>query len=173
MSLRVLSKNLRKIYPRIFWISAVFTKTCHICGKEFQTKANNAKHCSHECKLEAKRRRRIASLEPSRNFSRTCTQCGGPFETRVANKKYCSQECYRLATAERKRVARRKLQKTPRGKRSEKGFQGLCSVCGADDVPVSECPECGYPSCVKCSDESGMCSICSREYPVPVLANAV
>ena len=152
------------------WTSAVFNKTCHICGKEFQTKANNAKHCSRECKLESQRRRRTASLGPLKAFSRTCPQCGGSFETRSANKKYCSQECYRLATNERKKAERSKLQKRTQMKESEKG---LCSVCGADDVPVSECSECGYLCCVECHDGSGVCSICSGDPIVLALVSAV
>ncbi len=148
----------------------MYNKTCHICGKEFHSSAHNTKYCSRECKLESKRRRRIASQGPSKAFKRTCVQCGGSFETRSANKKYCSQECYRLATAARKRAERSKLQRKTQMKESEKG---LCSVCGADDVPVSECPECGYLCCVECHDESGMCSICSGEHLVLALVNAV
>ncbi len=157
---RVLSINLRKILQSRCWIPAVFTKTCHICGSEFQTKANNAKHCSRECKLEAKRRRRISLRGPSKTFSGTCERCGETFETRTANKKYCSQECYRLATAERKRAERGIIQKKTLEEQSEEGFLGLCSVCGADMVHVSECPECGYLSCEKCRNPSGLCNIC-------------
>ena len=141
----------------------MFTKTCHICGKEFQSKAHNAKHCSRECKQEAKRKRRISLRGPSKTFSRTCKQCGETFEARTAKKKYCSDECYRLATAERKRAKRGTLQTKTLKKQSEEVFLGLCSVCGTDDVPVSECPECGYLSCDKCHDESRLCSVCSGE----------
>ncbi len=151
----------------------MYNKTCHICGNEFQFSAHNAKHCSHECKLEARRRRRIASLGPSKTFSVTCTQCGGSFETRSANKKYCSPECYRLATVERKRVERSKLRKKTHRNEFEMGFRGLCSVCGVDDVLVLECPECGYLSCVECYDKSGMCSICSGDPLVLALARVV
>jgi hypothetical protein len=151
----------------------VYTKTCHICGEAFQSSAHNAKHCSRECRLEAKRRRRAASQGPAKSSNRTCLQCSLIFDTRTANKKYCSQECYRLATAARKRFERGTPQKRTPRKRSEEGFQGLCSVCGADEGLVSECPKCGYPSCIKCFDESGVCSICSGEPLVPVLVNAV
>ena len=144
-------------------IPAVFTKTCHICGKDFQTKANNAKHCSRECKLESKRRRWKSSRGPSKTSSRTCERCGETFETRTANNKYCSQECYRLTTAERKRAKRGILRKKTRMEQSLEGFRGLCSVCGADDVPVVECPECGYLSCDKCHDGSRLCGVCSGE----------
>ena len=44
---------------------------------------------------------------------------------------------------------------------SEQVFLGLCSVCGADYVHVSECPECGYLSCEKCRNSSGLYNICS------------
>lgn len=147
----------------------MFTKTCHICGNEFQTKADNAKHCSRECKLEAKRRRRISLRGPSKTFSGTCERCGETFEARAANKKYCSQECHRLTTAERKRAKRGIIQKKTRMEQSEEVFPGLCSVCGADDVPVSECPECGYLSCEKCRNPSGLCNICSGVLKVPAI----
>ncbi len=140
----------------------MFNKTCHICGKEFQSKAHNARYCSHECKLIAKRNRRDASRGPSKTFKKLCIKCGEPFETKVATKRYCSDECYRLATAARKRAKRKKTRRVT-GKLSEDAFQGLCSVCGADDVPVSECPECGYLCCEKCRDKSGICSVCSDE----------
>ena len=140
----------------------MFNKTCLICGKEFQSKAQNARYCSHECKLIVKRNKRDASRGPSKTFKRLCESCGEPFETKVATKKYCSDECYRLATAARKRAKRTKTRRVT-GKLSEDAFQGLCSVCGADDVPVSECPECGYLCCEKCRDKSGICSVCSDE----------
>ena len=156
-----------------FWISAVYKKTCHICGKPFQSAAHNAKHCSPTCKLESRRRRRIANRGPLRTSTKTCVQCSVSFETRSAIKKYCSQACYRLATAERKRFERGTRGRKTGKNRVETGFRGLCSVCGVDNVLVSECPECGYPCCVKCSDESGHCNLCSVEPVVPVLVNAV
>jgi predicted nucleic acid-binding Zn ribbon protein len=147
----------------------VFTKTCHICGKEFQSSAHNAKHCSRECKLESRRIRRMSLRGPSKTYSRTCERCGDPFETTIANKKYCSQECYRIATAERKRAERGTLQKTSLKNQAMKVFLGLCSVCGADAVPVSECPECGYLSCEECHDKTGICGVCSGEQKVLAL----
>jgi len=147
----------------------VLTKTCHICGKEFQSKAHNAKHCSRECKLEARRRRRISSRGKTKTFSRTCERCGNRFETRSANKKYCMPECYRLATAERKRAERGTLQKNTLKELYEKFLLGLCSVCGADDVHVSECPECGYLCCEKCRNQSGLCNICVHLLKVPAI----
>jgi len=145
----------------------VFTKTCQICGKEFQSQAHNARYCSRECKLESKRRRRISSQGPSKTLSRTCVRCGDLFEARTANNKYCSQECYRIATAERKRAERGTLRKNTGMELSKGVFLGLCSVCGADDVSVSECPECGFLSCGKCRNPSGLCSICSGVLKVP------
>ena len=145
----------------------MFTKTCHICRKEFQSSAHNAKHCSRECRLEAKRRRWVSSRGPSKTINKRCGRGGEVFETRIASKKYCSQECYRIATAERKRAERgTRHQRAPEGK-SEKGFMSLCSVCGAEMVPVSECPECGYLNCMDCSDESDLCGVCSDEQIVP------
>ncbi len=145
----------------------MYTKICHICGKQFQSAAHNAKHCSRDCKLAAKRRRRQSSRGPLKTFSKECKRCGEAFDTRTYSKKYCSQECYRVATAERKRAERRtRQQRTPKGQ-SEEAFLSLCSVCGADEVPVLECHECGYLNCVKCSDESELCSLCSGEQITP------
>ena len=163
--------NKLKFLQSRCWIPAVFTKPCYICGKQFQSSAHNAKHCSRECKLEAKRRRRISSLGPSKTFNKECERCGETFETRTTNKKYCSRECYRLATAERKRAERStRHQKTPKSK-SEKAFLSLCSVCWSEMVPVSECLECGYLNCDKCSDAraSELCGVCSGEQTVPAL----
>ena len=147
----------------------MYTQTCHICGKEFQSKANNARYCSRECKLEIKRRRRISLRGPSKVFSKTCERCGETFEASTANKKYCSQECYRLATVERKRAKRGTLETKSGREQSEEVFLGLCSVCGADDIPVSECPECGYLSCERCCIPSGLCNICVGVLEVPAI----
>ena len=147
----------------------MFTRTCHICGKTFQTLAHNARYCSRECKLEKKRRRNTSSRTTLKIVYRTCVHCGDPFETKVYNKKYCSQECNRLATAERKRAKRATYQKKTGTELSEELFLGLCSVCGFEEVPVSECPECEYLSCDKCYDKSGLCSVCSGEPIVPTL----
>jgi ribosomal protein L32 len=146
----------------------VFTKTCLVCEKEFQTKAHNTRYCSGECRLEVTRRRNQSSQGPAKIFNRTCEHCGTPFETKVANKKYCSEECYRLATAAKKRVKRGKMRGI-KGQLSEDVFLGLCSVCGEDSVPVRECPECGFFSCEKCRDQSGLCNICSGVLKVPAI----
>ena len=152
-----------------YWIPTVITKSCHICGKEFQSSAHNAKHCSRDCKLEAKRRRRQSSRGPMKTFSKECKRCGEAFETRSSSKKYCSQECYRVATAERKRTERNtRQQRTPKS-HSEETFLSLCSVCGTEMVPVSECSECGYLNCEDCNDESELCGVCSEDQIVPVL----
>ena len=123
---------------------------------------NNAKHCSRECKLEAKRRRWAASYKPRKIQVKTCVTCGKSFEAKRAQRKYCSDECYTLAGILRKRVKRKKQPKKKELKNlSEAVFRGLCSVCGVDGVPVVECSECGYLSCRKCINDSGICKICS------------
>jgi hypothetical protein len=61
------------------------------------------------------------------------------------------------------------LQKNTPKKQSEDVFLGLCSVCGADDVPVSECPECGYLCCEKCFNKAEICSICSFVTKIPAI----
>ena len=98
---------------------------------------------------------------PAKLFNKGCELCGETFKARTSNQKYCSQECYRLATAERKRSERGTRQQKTRIEQVEEVFLGLCSVCGVDEVPVSDCPECGYLNCDKCSDESELCSVCS------------
>ena len=147
----------------------MFTKTCHICGKEFQSKANNARYCSRECKLETGRRRQTAIRGPPKTYKRLCESCEESFETTATNKKYCSQECNRLAAATRKRAKRGTPEKKSGREQSEEVFLGLCSVCGADDVPVSECPECGYLSCERCRNLSGLCNICLGVLKVPAI----
>ena len=150
------TKGSRSLYPSL----AMFAKTCLICEKPFLSEANNARYCSKECKQESKRRRNKASRGPTKLFNETCDRCGNPFETRVSTKKCFSQECYRLAIIERKRAKRGSSKIKVSCQQTEKVFLDLCSVCGADDVPVSECPECGYPSCEKCHGHSGTCNIC-------------
>jgi predicted nucleic acid-binding Zn ribbon protein len=154
-STRARSKNNR--------IPVVFTKTCQICGKKFKTRANNAKHCSQECRLEARRKRRFASLGPTKTILRLCEKCGKSFETKTTYQKFCSDKCYRLATAERKRVERKKRREVII-QINEDVFLGLCSVCGADDAQVSECRDCGFLSCEDCLNDSGFCRICSEEH---------
>ena len=145
----------------------MFTMTCLICGKKFQSKAHNAKHCSRDCKLEAKRRRWAASHEPLKIYRKTCVMCGKTFESRRAQRKYCSDECYKSAGRMRKRIERSKHQKKKVAKVRAHVFRGLCSVCGANDVPVVECLECGYLACRKCRSEYGICNICSGVLFIP------
>jgi hypothetical protein len=100
--------------------------------------------------------------------------CGKPFETIYAVQKYCSSECNKSARTMRKRDIR-KMKKRTKGKkvRSEAVFRGLCSVCGADDVRVIECSECGYLVCNKCKkNESGVCKICLGVLGAPTIARA-
>jgi hypothetical protein len=146
----------------------VYTKTRLICGKEFQSKAINTRYCSRECRLEARRRRSAASRGLPKTLKRMCENCGERFETIGVYRKYCSDECRQLATVKRKRAKREKKQGT-KGHSSEDVFIGLCSVCGADTVFVSECPECGFLSCEKCRNLSGLCNICLRVLNVPAI----
>lgn len=145
----------------------MFDRACLICGKKFQSKAHNAKHCSRDCKLEAKRRRYAVSHGPRKTYFKVCTVCGESFESKWAIQKYCSDECYRSTTIMRKRVERKKRQKKSRKGLSSTVFRGLCSVCGADNVPVIECHNCGYLTCRNCSNDLGICKICSE---VPIFA---
>ena len=130
----------------------MFTKTCLICGKTFESKAYNAKHCSHECRLEAKRRRRKVSHKESRKtYQKDCVLCGKQFDSKWILQKYCSSECYREAGVIRKRLLRGNSRNTVKRKRiSRVTFRGLCSICGAEDVPVQVCSTCGYLSCKNC-----------------------
>lgn len=140
----------------------MFTKTCLICGKKFQSKAHNTKHCSRACRLEAKRRRWAASHGPRKIYNRTCVVCGKSFETKLAVQKYCSSKCYKLAWVNKKRSEGKKHRKQRSKKTlSKEVFMGLCSVCGDEDVPVFECTECGYLSCARCRNDLGVCKICS------------
>jgi predicted nucleic acid-binding Zn ribbon protein len=143
-------------------IPAVFTKTSQICGKKFQTRANNAKHCSKECRLEAKRRRRSASRGSPKTIKKICDRCGKSYETKLTIQKFCSDECYRLASAERKRVKREKRREIVI-KPNEDMFLDLCSICGAENVPVSECRTCGFLCCGECLNDSGLCRVCIKE----------
>lgn len=148
----------------------MFTKACLICGKEFQSKAHNAKHCSPECRHEAKRRRWAASHGPRKIYHGTCVVCAKPFDTIYAVQKYCSSECYNSARTIRKRVIRRKRKNSIERKvRSEPVFRGLCSVCGADNIPVNECSECGYLACSRCRNDLGICKICIGVGAVPTI----
>ena len=148
----------------------MFTKTCLICGKEFQSKAHNAKHCSPECRLEAKRRRRAASHGPRKVYSSVCPVCGKPFDTIYAVKKYCSSECYRSARSRMKYVKRKKRNSpSERNIHLKAFFRSLCSVCGANNVPVTECSECGYLVCSNCRNDLGICKICTGTRVIPTI----
>jgi hypothetical protein len=145
----------------------MFTKTCLICGKRFQSKAHNAKQCSPECRHKAKQIRWATLHGPRKTHHKTCMICRESFETIYAVQKYCSSECYKSARTIGKRILRKN--KKPKDKiiRSKPVFRGLCSVCGADDVRVIECSECGHPVCRKCRNDSGVCKICSGVRVVP------
>ncbi len=100
----------------------MLTKTCKICGKEFQARWNHTKCCSPECSRENVRRLKWRSMGLERSSSslvKKCVICGKEFQSRRGNAQCCSPECtrenkYRYAEhtyrerMRKQRVARRK-----------------------------------------------------------------
>jgi len=136
-----------------------FTKTCHICGIQFESKANNTRYCSRECRLAMKKRINIERRGPLKTYQKTCGFCGTAFETRVWNKKFCTDECYRQYHIHRKRAKRLSGLDVQSG--SSNILLGLCSICGKENILVVECPNCGYLCCADCRNAKGICSVCT------------
>lgn len=107
------------------------TRTCPICGKEFETADGRKLYCSRACMHRAATRRWWAKRHPhGASETRTCPICGEEFETNPSRKvhKYCSKTCARRAGARRqtaRKTAARKAARRPR----------LCVVCGTEFVP--------------------------------------
>ena len=75
---------------RAIW-SARITKTCEVCGKQFETNhasQNKARFCSNNCKSAF---RRMSGVD---NETRYCRICGKPFITnKYSRALLCSKEC--------------------------------------------------------------------------------
>jgi len=128
------------------------SRLCEICGKQFKTKASNAKHCSRECRLEARRQRSKARRDPAKTYSKTCLLCGKNFEATNNKTKYCSLDCYKMMGI----ISKRKKRKTE----ADELLVDICSVCGVERVPVRECHICSHMYCEKCGKTIGICNIC-------------
>ena len=72
------------------WLEPV-TKTCIVCGAEYQTvksKAKQSKFCSEKCKAQYRRNSGIDDI------SRKCEVCGAVFSTnKYSPARFCSKEC--------------------------------------------------------------------------------
>ena len=128
------------------------SRYCENCGKQFETKASNAKYCSRECRLEARRQRLRVRKSPPKIYSKTCLTCEKNFEATNKNTRYCSLECYKMMGI----ISKRKMRKTE----AEVLLLDICSVCGAERVSVRECHICGHLYCEKCGNTMGICNIC-------------
>lgn len=78
-------------YARRIWNEKI-TKTCTVCGKEYQTvhaKANTSKYCSENCKSKARR------MRGTDRETRYCVICGTEFTcSKYSRQKCCSnKEC--------------------------------------------------------------------------------
>ena len=134
-------------------------KICQHCGKNFESRANNAKYCPdcrREVQLEMQRRYYRQSIETRRLYRQThreyfrdyqrryrqksnssaitCKFCGKEFQ-RHGNSKYCSDECRRAYFAHLARQRRAATQKLLKCQRCGKEFEKLASN-------VKYCPEC-------------------------------
>lgn len=102
-------------------------KTCAYCGKEFDTKqvGSTYKHCSHECrrnaKLQQQRQRRAAKrgevLAVVQSHNPTCQRCGKELVGRPFRTKYCDEcrDVQRLENARRyKKTHRERLRELNR-----------------------------------------------------------
>ena len=81
---RIPSANAEK--PR----SALVTKTCPFCKKQFEPRKAKQKFCSHSCsgkaRVPGKLKRRIT-------VTKTCENCGRPYDTFRQSQRYCTDEC--------------------------------------------------------------------------------
>ena len=108
-----------------------------------------------------RKKKRLLSQQYRRQSStkvhrKICPICETTFQTEIPNKKYCSEDCNK-----KNRKIRRKLLLE---KVTAFTYYGLCSVCGAEDVPVDICPECGYLCCGSCVTPIGKCKNCVTKF---------
>ena len=107
-----------------------FTKTCLLCGVQFDTHLSHKKYCSMECQEKAevrKREKKRRELErEAKNIDRTCPVCGVQFVAHRSNKVYCSVHCkrrsYNTGNIEKDKKEKKKNQSVIHEK--------ICPTCG-------------------------------------------
>lgn len=105
------------------------TKTCPLCGKEFDQTCRAQKYCSKECSTVAWRAQKALWLKNFRaahkktRCVKACEICGKEFVARDSRQKYCSEECAKKAY---------NIRKAQRRRRASDGSKriGVCKVCG-------------------------------------------
>ena len=118
-------------------------RTCKFCGKEFETRAYNAKYCSKSCKGKQYHGSTIHDV--------TCPVCGTVFQTSNSKSKFCSQACYAQSLRIYKPVrtcAICGIELTPLTKALNfRGVQGkLCNSCREERKAQSK----GFAVCIVC-----------------------
>ena len=69
------------------------TKTCVICGKEFETSKSSKLICSPECRKEYVKIRDRGRKSRKKEHERMCVVCGKVFVTVKGAQMMCSREC--------------------------------------------------------------------------------
>ena len=111
----------------------MYSKTCVVCGKVFETNNPRKKYCSKDCYFQVckKMARDNARIKAKKNLKKiSCVVCGKVFESSYSNQIYCSKDC--CLQAHRKRCydnARIKAGKKFSEKKFRKNFS-KCFGCG-------------------------------------------
>lgn len=74
------------------------TKTCVVCGSEFETKSGKAKYCSEKCCKQARKENRYA--DKSKPIKK-CRICGKEFTHGPSYQHICSEECRKIYKQEK------------------------------------------------------------------------
>lgn len=91
----------------------MYTLTCEVCGKVFETKNGRQKCCSHEC---------AGTVKPKTGLPTQCPICKKTFIVSKYRKKYCSDPCAMKAQSQSKREhARRCYEEQQSRKRAQEG----------------------------------------------------
>ena len=90
------------------------------------SRASNAKYCSRECRMEARKQRSRAGRSPPKTYKKICLLCGKNFEATNKKTRYCFLDCYKMMGI----ISKRKKKKTE----AEELLLDICSVCGAASV---------------------------------------
>lgn len=147
-------KEFETNLSRARWCNDVHTRTCIICGREFEMTrtalVGDTKCCSREC---AQKYARQAQVDKLQSTVRYCKECGKPFTPSNNNQHYCEDIHYRPCPICGKSVAVTEYGDLKSGKCrtcSPECYSKLLSIKSSETHPKSE-PK--YGTCVVCGKQ--------------------
>lgn len=123
--------------------TALMTRACSECDKEFTTVLPHKLTCSKRCSYKRGKKVTLATHHERRGLDRECGLCGAEFRAKSVTAIYCSKRCFNYAHA-----LKHKFNLTPDQYREMLANSGgRCEACGEKPIHtlhVDHCHESGH-----------------------------